>query len=108
MAVRKRVAPAASGISTHAEYTRLLQLKTKEEIKAHLEGVLNTLMDLAFAQKSNSSKSAAEQIKEIVDREYQKDLSVERSRNASIFPLPIPAGSLKTRWESLFWTIYSQ
>ena len=77
MAVRKRVAPAASGISTHAEYTRLLQLKTKEEIKAHLEGVLNTLMDLAFAQKSNSSKSAAEQIKEIVDREYQKDLSVE-------------------------------
>ncbi len=63
MAVRKRVAPAASGISTHAEYTRLLQLKTKEEIKAHLEGVLNTLMDLAFAQKSNSSKSAAEQIK---------------------------------------------
>ena len=41
------------------------------------KGVLNTLMDLAFAQKSNSSKSAAEQIKEIVDREYQKDLSVE-------------------------------
>jgi len=77
LAIRKRIPSDKSSFSTHEEYRKISKLSNRAQLQEYLQNTLLTLMEAAFLQKEASGQTAAEQIKEIIDTEYFKDLSVE-------------------------------